>query len=170
MSTPSRIDTTAHELARPASSRKEATMTVEQQDDQNHEHARVSLPRQLQRVSTVVTGTASLMFVMAFSALAQTTAPPPPPAGGTGVTVPDFTSQMPNGGNELLKIGGFIKWLAIFGCSAAFFGGLVCLGAGRLLDHRGAHRIGVGLMVSAVGVAILAGTGVALLNAFASGN
>ncbi len=110
------------------------------------------------RALAVLTGTAALMVVMAASALAQ------------GVTVPDFNQQMPNGGNELLKVGGMIKWVAIYGCSAAFFGGLVCLGAGRLLDHRGAHRIGVGLMVSAVGVAILSGTGVALLNAFASGN
>jgi len=73
-------------------------------------------------------------------------------------------------GNELLKIGGMLKWIAIYGCSAAFFGGLCCLAGGRLLDHRGAHKIGIGLMFSAVGVAILSGTGVALLNAFASGN
>jgi len=99
--------------------------------------------------------TVSLMSALAVTAYAQ---------------VPDFTPTAPNGSNELIKIGGMLKWIAIYGCSAAFFGGLCCLAGGRLLDHRGAHKIGIGLMFSAVGVAILSGTGVALLNAFASGN
>ncbi len=107
------------------------------------------------RVVVTLLATVSLMSALAVSAYAQ---------------VPDFTPTQPNGGNELLKIGGMLKWIAIYGCSAAFFGGLCCLAGGRLLDHRGAHKIGIGLMFSAVGVAILSGTGVALLNAFASGN
>jgi len=113
------------------------------------------LGRGAARVVVTLLATVSLMSALAVTASAQ---------------VPDFTPIQPNGGNELLKIGGMLKWIAIYGCSAAFFGGLCCLAGGRLLDHRGAHKIGIGLMFSAVGVSILSGTGVALLNAFASGN
>jgi len=113
------------------------------------------LGRGAAQVVVTLLATVSLMSALAVTASAQ---------------VPDFTPTQPNGGNELLKIGGMLKWIAIYGCSAAFFGGLCCLAGGRLLDHRGAHKIGIGLMFSAVGVAILSGTGVALLNAFASGN
>jgi len=114
-----------------------------------------SVCRHAARVVTVLMATVTMLAALAWSASAD--------------QVPDFTPVAPPGGNELLKIGGFLKWIAIFGCPAAFFGGLICLGAGRLVDHRGAHRIGVALMLSAVGVAILIGAGVALLNAFVSG-
>jgi len=113
------------------------------------------LGRGAARVAVVLVATVSLLSAWAVAAYAQ---------------VPDFTPTQPTGGNELLKIGGMLKWIAIYGCSAAFFGGLCCLAGGRLLDHRGAHKIGIGLMFSSVGVAILSGTGVTLLNAFASGN
>ncbi|MGZ4517529.1 MAG: hypothetical protein ACXVXN_06355 [Mycobacteriaceae bacterium] len=108
------------------------------------------------RATVTLGATVSFMFAWALQATAQ--------------TVPDFNPQQPTGGNELLKIGGMLKWVAIYGCSAAFFGGLCCLAGGRLLDHRGSHKIGIGLMFSSVGVAILVGSGVGLLNAFTSGN
>ena len=135
---------------------KETLMTVSSPaPDSSASDAGSRLSRGAVRVVVTLLATVSLMSALAVTADAQ---------------VPDFTPTQPNGGNELLKIGGMLKWIAIYGCSAAFFGGLCCLAGGRLLDHRGAHKIGIGLMFSAVGVAILSGTGVALLNAFASGN
>jgi len=135
---------------------KDTRMTVSSPaPDSSASDAGSRLSRGLARVVVTLLATVSLMSALAVTAYAQ---------------VPDFTPTQPNGGNELLKIGGMLKWIAIYGCSAAFFGGLCCLAGGRLLDHRGAHKIGIGLMFSAVGVAILSGTGVALLNAFASGN
>ena len=135
---------------------KETLMTVSSSaPDSSASDAGSRLGRGVAQVVVTLLATVSLMSALAVTADAQ---------------VPDFTPTAPNGGNELLKIGGMLKWIAIYGCSAAFFGGLCCLAGGRLLDHRGAHKIGIGLMFSAVGVAILSGTGVALLNAFASGN
>jgi len=139
-----------------AAAGKETLMTVSSSaPDSSALDAGSRLSRGVARVVVTLLATVSLMSAVAVTADAQ---------------VPDFTPTQPNGGNELLKIGGMLKWIAIYGCSAAFFGGLCCLAGGRLLDHRGAHKIGIGLMFSAVGVAILSGTGVALLNAFASGN
>jgi len=135
---------------------KETLMTISSSaPDSSAPDAGSRLGRGAARVVVTLLATVSLMSAVAVTADAQ---------------VPDFTPTQPNGGNELMKIGGMLKWIAIYGCSAAFFGGLCCLAGGRLLDHRGAHKIGIGLMFSAVGVAILSGTGVALLNAFASGN
>ena len=147
---------TENSTAGPAAVGKESLMTVSSSaPDSSALDAGSRLGRGVARVVVTLLATVSLLSASAVSAYAQ---------------VPDFTPTQPNGGNELLKIGGMLKWIAIYGCSAAFFGGLCCLAGGRLLDHRGAHKIGIGLMFSAVGVAILSGTGVALLNAFASGN
>ena len=148
---------TEHSAAGPTPAvGKDPLMTISSSPpDSSAPDAGSRLGRGAARVVVTLFATVSLMSVLALTAYAQ---------------VPDFTPIQPNGGNELLKIGGMLKWIAIYGCSAAFFGGLCCLAGGRLLDHRGAHKIGIGLMFSAVGVAILSGTGVALLNAFASGN
>ncbi len=130
-------------------------MTVDISASTEHPPAVFRLIRCTVRVAVALSVIVSFLSACAVAAFAQ---------------VPDFTPTQPTGGNELLKIGGMLKWIAIYGCSAAFFGGLCCLAGGRLLDHRGAHKIGIGLMFSSVGVAILSGTGVTLLNAFASGN
>ena len=130
-------------------------MTVDISASTEHPPAGFRLIRCTVRVAVALSVIVSFLSACAVAAFAQ---------------VPDFTPTQPTGGNELLKIGGMLKWIAIYGCSAAFFGRLCCLAGGRLLDHRGAHKIGIGLMFSSVGVAILSGTGVTLLNAFASGN
>jgi hypothetical protein len=137
---------------RTAATRKELIMIRFSSDHRTGSR----LGRLAARAAVTVGAAVSFMFAWALQATAQ--------------TVPDFNPQQPTGGNELLKIGGMLKWVAIYGCSAAFFGGLCCLAGGRLLDHRGAHKIGIGLMFSSVGVAILVGSGVGLLNAFTSGN
>ncbi len=82
-------------------------------------------------------------------------------------TIPDFTPTAPPGGDALLSLGGNIKWVALIGIPAVFFAGLVCLGFGRIVDHRGAHRIGMGMTLSAIGVAIAVGAGIPFLNSFA---
>ena len=80
--------------------------------------------------------------------------------------VPDFQPVQPAGGGALLALGGNIKWVALLGIPAVFFAGLVCLGFGKIVDHRGAHRIGMGMALSAVGVAIAVGAGIPFLNSF----
>jgi hypothetical protein len=87
-------------------------------------------------------------------------------AASHGANVPDFQPVQPAGGDALLALGGNIKWVALLGIPAVFFAGLVCLGFGKIVDHRGAHRIGMGMTLSAVGVAIAVGAGIPFLNSF----
>jgi len=108
--------------------------------------------RQLARVTTVL-----LTTVMTLPLLA---------AGAYAANVPDFQPVPPAGGASLLALGGMIKWVALLGIPAVFFAGLVCLGFGKIVDHRGAHRIGMGMALSAVGVAIAVGAGIPFLNSF----
>jgi len=86
--------------------------------------------------------------------------------GSYAANVPDFQPVPPAGGASLLALGGMIKWVALLGIPAVFFAGLVCLGFGKIVDHRGAHRIGMGMALSAVGVAIAVGAGIPFLNSF----
>jgi len=108
--------------------------------------------RQLARVSTVLLATMVTLPLLA--------------AGSYAATVPDFQPVAPAGGASLLALGGMIKWVALLGIPAVFFAGLVCLGFGKIVDHRGAHRIGMGMALSAVGVAIAVGAGIPFLNSF----
>lgn len=106
----------------------------------------------LARTSTIVFATVAMLPLLASLAYAQ--------------DVPDFDSVQPAGGDALLALGGNIKWVALIGIPAVFFAGLVCLGFGKVVDHRGAHRVGMGMTLSAVGVAIAVGAGVPFLNSF----
>lgn len=108
--------------------------------------------RRLARTSTIVFATVAMLPLLASLAYAQ--------------DVPDFDSVQPAGGDALLALGGNIKWVALIGIPAVFFAGLVCLGFGKVVDHRGAHRVGMGMTLSAVGVAIAVGAGVPFLNSF----
>ena len=108
--------------------------------------------RQLARVTTVLLTTVMTLPLLAAGAYAQ--------------GVPDFQPVAPAGGASLLALGGMIKWVALLGIPAVFFAGLVCLGFGKIVDHRGAHRIGMGMALSAVGVAIAVGAGIPFLNSF----
>lgn len=108
--------------------------------------------RRLARATTVLVATVLALPLLAAAAYAQ--------------EVPDFDSVQPAGGDALLALGGNIKWVALIGIPAVFFAGLVCLGFGKIVDHRGAHRIGMGMALSAVGVAIAVGAGIPFLNSF----
>lgn len=108
--------------------------------------------RQAARATTVLMATVMALPLLAAVAYAQ--------------DVPDFDSVQPAGGDALLALGGNIKWVALLGIPAVFFAGLVCLGFGKIVDHRGAHRIGMGMALSAVGVAIAVGAGIPFLNSF----
>ncbi len=108
--------------------------------------------RQLARVITVLLTTVMTLPLLAVASYAA--------------NVPDFQPVPPAGGASLLALGGMIKWVALLGIPAVFFAGLVCLGFGKIVDHRGAHRIGMGMALSAVGVAIAVGAGIPFLNSF----
>lgn len=112
-----------------------------------------STGRRVARSATVLFATVLVMPLLAVAAYAA--------------TIPDFQPTQPAGGDAMLNLGGNIKWVALIGIPAVFFAGLVCLGFGKIVDHRGAHRIGMGMALSAVGVAIAAGSGIAFLNSFA---
>ncbi len=111
-----------------------------------------TVPRRVARSATVL-----LMAVTSLPVLA---------AASYAADVPDFQPVQPAGGDALLALGGNIKWVALLGIPAVFFAGLVCLGFGKIVDHRGAHRIGMGMTLSAVGVAIAVGAGIPFLNSF----
>lgn len=110
--------------------------------------------RHAARATTVLLATVMVLPLLAAAAYAQ--------------GVPDFNPKQPAGGQALLDLGGNIKWVALIGIPAVFFSGLVCLGFGKIVDHRGAHRIGMGMALSAVGVAIAVGAGIPFLNSFAA--
>jgi hypothetical protein len=109
--------------------------------------------RRIARATTVLFATLVALPLLAVAAYAQ--------------TIPDFQPVKPAGGDALLNLGGNIKYIALIGIPAVFFAGLVCLGFGKIVDHRGAHRIGMGMALSAVGVAIAVGAGIPFLNSFA---
>lgn len=88
--------------------------------------------------------------------------PPPTPSG-----IPNPDPTAPPGSTEILGVVGNIKWIAGGALVAGFFGGLIAWVAGRLIDHHRFGRIGLIMMLCAVGGGLLYGIGYQLISHFA---
>ncbi|MGW4527897.1 hypothetical protein [Amycolatopsis sp. NPDC004378] len=85
-----------------------------------------------------------------------------------------FLAQIPNpgpsappGANEILGVVGNVKWAAGIALLVGFFAGLVVWAGGRWIDHHRAGRIGLIMMLCAIGGGLLYGIGWQLINHFA---
>lgn len=79
----------------------------------------------------------------------------------------DPSPQPPPGSDAITGILSNIKWIAGGALIAGFFGGLIAWVAGRLVDHHRFGRIGLIMMLCAIGGALLYGIGYQLLSHFA---
>ncbi|MEU6643096.1 hypothetical protein ABZ863_11150 [Saccharomonospora sp. NPDC046836] len=91
-------------------------------------------------------------------------------------TLADWVAQIPNprpspppGDDRILGVVNNAKWAAGVALILGFFIGLIVWAGGRWVDHHRAGRIGVVMMLCAVGGAILYGIGWTLINDFAGG-
>ncbi|OLR92749.1 hypothetical protein BJP25_21250 [Actinokineospora bangkokensis] len=62
---------------------------------------------------------------------------------------------------------GNVRWAAGVSLILGFFGGLLTWAGGRLVDHHRAGRIGLIMMLCAVGGGLLYGVGWQIINSFA---
>ena len=111
---------------------------------------------------TVPGGTGPIQF--------PTPAPPAPavPPVPTDI-VPNVTPTPPDGANQILKVLGNFKWGAGIALAFTFFGGLIAWTAGRVVDHHRFGRVGVIMMLCAVGGGILYAVVPTLIETFATG-
>lgn len=85
------------------------------------------------------------------------------------VQVPDIDPKAPPGAAKIKGIVAYIKWGAGIALLVAFFAGLIVWAGGRWVDHHRAGKIGVIMMLCALGGAILYAIGYSLINSFAGG-
>lgn len=85
-----------------------------------------------------------------------------------------FVQQIPNpgpvappGSDRILEAVGNAKWGAGIALLVGFFVGLVVWAGGRWVDHHRAGRIGVIMMLCAIGGGLLYGIGYQLISHFA---
>ena len=83
--------------------------------------------------------------------------------------IPNPAPVAPPGADKLNQILSWIKWLALIGAVAAFFGGLIVFGAGRLVDNRRYGSTGAMMIISSMAVALLFALGPQLIQSFATG-
>ena len=81
--------------------------------------------------------------------------------------VPNPAPENPPGFEKLTQILGYLKWIALAACGAAFLGGVIAFTAGRLVDNRRYGNTGALMMIAAFGGALLFGIGPQILNSFA---
>lgn len=81
--------------------------------------------------------------------------------------LPNPGPKAPPGGEKIVEIASYIKWGAGLALVVAFFAGLIVWSGGRLVDHRGAGRIGVVMMLCAIGGGLLYGIGYQVISSFA---
>lgn len=87
--------------------------------------------------------------------------------GGFVMAIPDIDPVPPPGAGKILQIAGNTRWAAGIALVIGFFVGLVVWAGGRWVDHHRAGKIGVIMMLCALGGAILYGIAFELLNGFA---
>lgn len=80
---------------------------------------------------------------------------------------PDPNPVAPPGSAAISGILGNLKWLAGGALIAGFLGGLIAFVGGRLVDHHRFGRVGVIMMLCAVGGGLLYGIGYQVINHFA---
>ena len=83
--------------------------------------------------------------------------------------IPNPTPDPPPGSGAILKLLNNAKWAAGVALMLGFFLGLVVWAGGRWVDHHRAGKIGLVMMLCAVGGAILYGIGYTLISGFAGG-
>lgn len=83
--------------------------------------------------------------------------------------IPDVPPKPPPGAGKILDVVGNAKWAAGIALLVGFFMGLVVWAGGRWVDHHRAGRVGVIMMLCALGGAILYGVGYPLITHFAGG-
>lgn len=81
--------------------------------------------------------------------------------------LPNPGPKPPPGSAQIEEIAAYVKWGAGLALVVAFFAGLIVWSAGRLVDHRGAGRSGVVMMLCAIGGGLLYGIGYQVISSFA---
>ncbi|MEC3981987.1 hypothetical protein [Amycolatopsis sp. H20-H5] len=101
--------------------------------------------------------------------LAQPPGPsaPPPTSGPLGIPTP--VPLPPPGSGRILGILNNAKWAAGVALVMGFFIGIIVWAGGRWIDHHRAGKVGLVMMLCAVGGAILYGIGYTLISGFAGG-
>lgn len=82
-------------------------------------------------------------------------------------TIPNPAPVAPPGSEKILEVVGNAKWGAGIALLVGFFVGLVVWAGGRWVDHHRAGRIGVIMMLCALGGGLLYGIGWQLISHFA---
>jgi hypothetical protein len=83
--------------------------------------------------------------------------------------IPNPTPDAPPGAGAILRVLNNVKWGAGVALILGFFVGIIVWAGGRWVDHHRAGKIGVVMMLCAVGGAILYGIGWTLISEFAAG-
>lgn len=83
--------------------------------------------------------------------------------------IPDIDPKPPPGAAKIKGIVAYIKWGAGIALLVAFFVGLIVWAGGRWVDHHRAGKIGVIMMLCALGGAILYAIGFELIDSFSGG-
>ncbi|SFE21930.1 hypothetical protein SAMN04487819_109183 [Actinopolyspora alba] len=81
--------------------------------------------------------------------------------------IPNPEPQAPPGAEQILGVVGNIKWGAGVALLVGFFVGVLVWAGGRWVDHHRAGKVGVVMMLCALGGGILYGIGYQLLTHFA---
>ncbi|WP_052121217.1 hypothetical protein [Amycolatopsis sp. MJM2582] len=97
--------------------------------------------------------------------LTQQPAPPPP----SPAPLPNPVPVEPPGAKAILGLLNNVKWAAGIALMAAFFIGLTVWAGGRWVDHHRAGKVGLVMMLCAIGGAILYGIGYSLIDGFSKG-
>lgn len=100
--------------------------------------------------------------------LAQAPSPPPGPVPSGPLGIPNPVPAPPPGAERILGILNNAKWAAGVALMLAFFIGLIVWAGGRWIDHHRAGKVGLVMMLCAIGGAILYGIGWTLITGFAS--
>lgn len=83
--------------------------------------------------------------------------------------IPDIDPKPPPGAAKITTIVANTKWAAGIALLVGFFVGLIVWAGGRWVDHHRAGKVGVIMMLCALGGAILYAIGYQLISSFAGG-
>lgn len=85
------------------------------------------------------------------------------------VPIQNPSVQEPPGADRVMRVAGNVKWGAGVALMVGFFMGLLVWAGGRWVDHHRAGKVGVIMMLCAIGGGILYGVGYELISTFARG-
>ncbi|MYW96289.1 hypothetical protein G3I59_38185 [Amycolatopsis rubida] len=81
--------------------------------------------------------------------------------------LPNPEPSKPPGADQIIGLVANVKWAAGIALLVGFFMGLVVWAGGRWVDHHRAGKVGLVMMLCAVGGALLYGIGWTVINGFA---